>query len=304
MITAKIVADSISRAGDRITTFELVYPRFIHSEFMTHRLFSRNAASSRAIPIDKIMAMIENEPAMPFEWGKNQAGMQAKEVCKGNEIATCEWVWKKAAQSAVHHAKQLQAIGLHKQIVNRVMEPFVHMKTIVTATEWDNWWWLRNHEAAAPEIHELAKVMLQTYNRNEPYKLNDLCWHMPYYLNGYWHPDSQLTLKEALKISGSCCAQVSFFRPEDDGLEKAERIYDRLVTSVPVHASPFEHQAKPMEEGPLEDMHVRGDIWPEGITHCGPNAEEFWSGNFKGWIQHRQLIPNNVCWDYKDEVGE
>jgi thymidylate synthase ThyX len=85
MISAKIIADSISESeyGDRITTFELEYPRFIHGELMTHRLFSRNAASSRAIPINKMMDQVLTAPAMPVEWGLNKSGMQAEEMLKG-----------------------------------------------------------------------------------------------------------------------------------------------------------------------------------------------------------------------------
>lgn len=147
MNKATIVADSVSAVnGQRLITYELEYPRFIHAELMTHRLFSRNAASSRAIPISKMMEMVEETPAMPVEWGMNQAGMQAKEVHSNPEV--CESVWKLAAQQAVYSAQALQNLGLHKQIVNRVLEPFQIMKTIVTATEFDNFFWLRCHKDA------------------------------------------------------------------------------------------------------------------------------------------------------------
>lgn len=320
MISAKIIADSISEAGDRIVTWELQYPRFIHSEFMTHRVFSRNAASSRAIPVETLMKMIEVEPAMPEEWGKNQAGMQAKEVFSSQtEVMNCEWMWVKAAKSAVAHAKEMQEYGIHKQIANRVLEPFVHMKTVVTATEWDNFWWLRCHTDAQPEIRILAEKMYKLYKDNTPRELKSGEWHMPYvdflrdfgtgeqtfysgdYEKAYVGEETleEYTLEEALKISASCCAQVSF-RKSDDSLDKAVRIYDRLVTSEPVHASPLEHQATPMDYFYLEDMNLKGDTWPEGITHVGQGGEKFWSGNFKGWIQNRQLISGNTCWNYEE----
>lgn len=271
-------------------------------ELMTHRLFSRNAASSRAIPIDKMLAMVEEEPAMPVEWGKNQAGMQAKEVLESRyQIATAEFLWKEAAKSAVEQARRLQDCGLHKQIVNRVTEPFVHMKTVVTATEYNNWFWLRCHPDAQPEIKVLAEKMEELYNNNKPFELDNKCWHMPYYLSGYWYPDSELSLEEALKISSSCCAQVSF-RNSDDSLDKAIAIYDRLVTSTPIHASPFEHQATPINDA-TPHLELTGCVnygsypatWQDGVTHVDRNGK-LWSGNFKGWVQHRQLIEGHTKW--------
>lgn len=310
MIEAKIIADSVSENNNRITTFELSYPRFIHSELMTHRLFSRNAASSRAIPIEKMIEQVESNPAMPIEWGVNIAGMQAKTTHMHRPL--CEMTWKLCAARAVESAEALKALGLHKQIVNRVLEPFQWMKTVVTATEFDNFFWLRCHPDAQPEIRKLAELMYEEYKGNKPILLKHGGWHVPYYQgnygNGVWkdcgyaRPEDVgntnweatdwkrggYTLEQALKISASCCAQVSF-RTADDSLEKAERIYDRLVSSVPVHASPFEHQAIAIS---------KTDISQGGLTHedCFGNL---WSGNFKGWIQFRQLIPDNVCWDYK-----
>ncbi len=308
MIKSTIIADSISEYGDRITTYELEYPRFIHSELMTHRLFSRNAASSRAIPIQKMMDMVLESPAMPVEWGMNQAGMQAGEIHK--ETATCVWAWKKAAQRAVESAKQLQALGLHKQIVNRVLEPFQIMKTVVTATEFDNFFWLRCHKDAQPEIHVLADIMYNQYSQNTPQVLKTYEWHLPY-VSTEWCPagsgiiygrdsgGSSLTLEEAQRVSASCCAQVSY-RVIDDSLDKALKIYDQLVSMSPVHASPFEHQATPMIWPAWSGL---GKRWKdgeeeEGTTYMDTNGD-LWSGNLKGWIQHRQLIDGNVCTSYK-----
>lgn len=285
MISAEIIADSINQNGNRITTFECVYPRFIHSELMTHRLFSRNAASSRAIPTDKMLKLIEDSPAMPVEWGKEQSGMQAKEAfTEEYQIGTCIYAWKQAAKSAVDHAKGLQKLGLHKQIVNRIVEPFTLMKTVITATEFNNFFWLRCHPDAQPEIKVLAEIMENLYDESFPVPLSTGHWHMPYYLDGYWHPDSERPLEDALKISASCCAQVSF-RTNDDGIDKAKRIYERLVESTPIHASPFEHQATPIDVNVSED----------GITSIDRYGK-MWSGNFKGWVQHRQLIEGHTKW--------
>ena len=300
MISAKIIADSISVTGNKITTFELEYPRFIHSELMTHRVFSRNAASSRAIPIDKMIAAIEDEPAMPDQWGLNRSGMQSKE--EHTNTTTCIWAWRRAAIGAVFHARELQKLGLHKQIVNRVLEPYQLMKTIVTTTEFDNFFELRCHADAQPEIKILADKMAEALAENIENVVLLLPgeWHVPYYRgahgNGVWKNSGYAnvhcdldggmealddkkgnTLKEAQMISSSCCAQVSY-RTLDDGLDKAFRIYEMLVSTKPVHASPFEHIATPMSE--------TSNI---GITHSDQNGAN-WSGNFREWIQYRQLL--------------
>lgn len=327
-ITAKIIADSISSvSGDRITTFELEYHRYVHAELMTHRMFSRNAASSRAIPVKNMLELVRNSPAMPIHWGKNQAGMQAKEECDnlfkwqtGSGHGGCggentrEEKWSQAANSATKFAQEFGDNGYHKQIVNRLVEPFQMIKVVVTATSFDNFFWLRFHEDSQPEICELARCMLAAYKRSKPQELNPGDWHLPYYGNGYWkksHPlsdtDSQAQfVEDALKISASCCAQVSY-RKNNDSLKKAESVWERLVASQPVHASPTEHQATPMKDAEWEYNYSGCDMTdtPKGYTHVDKD-NKFWSNNFKGWIQHRALIANNVCnsYDYSQDVDE
>ena len=156
-ITAKIIADSISViTGIRLTTMELSYHRYIHSEFMTHRMFSRNASSSRAIPIKKLLEQVKNDPMMPIHWGSNKPGMQAGEELKGEDLHVAQREWINAANNAVDTASHLQELGLHKQIANRLLEPFLAIKVVVTATEWENFFKLRIHKDAQPEIQELA----------------------------------------------------------------------------------------------------------------------------------------------------
>lgn len=321
-ISAKIISHSKSSVnGKEIITFELQYPRFIHSELMTHRVFSRNAASSRAIPIGKMIEQVRNDPAMPIHWGKNQPGMQAKEELDDKTIKWAKAAWLQAAEKAIIQAEYLNSIGAHKQIINRILEPYQWMKTVLTATEFENFFWLRNHEDAQPEIKRLAEVMFEAKENSEPVVLNPGDWHTPYYADGYWRDDSHsekyathtwlvkeedredfdgVKLKDALAISSSCCAQVSY-RALDDSLEKAQMIYKKLVESEPVHASPFEHQATPIKETNYKSHDERSsvndpdwtDTWEKGITHKDVNYT-FWSGNFAGWIQHRQIISNNV----------
>lgn len=303
-IKATIIAHSKSSVnGKEIVTFELIYPRFIHSEIMTHRLFSRNAASSRAIPVNKMIEMVRDNPATPIHWGKNQPGMQAKEEVTNKINSMGHWI--DAASSAAYHAGKLNHHGLHKQVVNRILEPFQMMKTVLTATEFDNFFWLRKHPDAQPEIKLLAEKMWEALQESEPNTLDPKDWHVPYYKKGFWMQGMEDPLDDALAISSSCCAQVSY-RLLDDSLEKARAIYARLVESEPVHASPFEHQASPMDEA-REFWDVGGDslnthvplTWQEGVTHSDKFGN-LWSGNFKSWVQHRQLIKNNACWDYKE----
>lgn len=284
-ITAKIIAYSQAPSGQLIVTFELEYPRFIHGELMTHRLFSRNAASSRAIPVAAIIEQVRNNPAMPIHWGANQAGMQAKQELGTFRKKAAKKLWRIAAKAACKVAEAMTRVGLHKQVANRILEPFQTMKTVVTATCYENWFWLRDHADAQPEIRALAVAMLNELDSQDPARLGYKDWHMPYFGEGYWLEGCGIPLADALAISSSCCAQVSF-RKLDDTLEKARMIYARLVESEPVHASPFEHQAKPMLRG--------ADFRNKGITHKD-RAGHFWSGNFVGWIQHRQLIQNNVA---------
>lgn len=304
MISAKIVAHSkCAITGKEIITWELEYQRFIHAEFMTHRLFSRNAASSRAIPVAAVIEQVRNNPAMPIHWGQNQPGMQAKEELSSALRHSAMFLWKRAAKFAATVAEGLIRIGLHKQATNRILEPFQLIKVVMTTTEDDNWFWLRNHEDAQPEIKELARLMLEAKEKSTPFVLRPGEWHVPYVervLNPrgdvlYWDAGlgRALKLREALAISSSCCAQVSY-RKLDDSLEKAQMVYNRLVESEPVHASPFEHQATPIDDAEADFDYL---TWPEGVTHMDKEGE-LWSGNFCGFIQHRQLIPNNVCKKY------
>ena len=181
MIKATVIADSVHHVtGTRITTFELVYPRFIHSEFMTHRVFNRNASSSRAIPTSKFIEQVRNEPVMPSHWGKNQKGMQAFEELSPMEIKDAEFIWENAASAAAVYAEQLRRGQVHKQIVNRILEPFTHIRVVVTSTSWANFYGLRDHEDAQPEIRELAQAMRKAHNESTPRALPQGEWHLPY----------------------------------------------------------------------------------------------------------------------------
>jgi len=314
-ITVTIIADSISKAGGRITTFCLEYPRLVHSEFMTHRLFSRNAMSSRAIPIATLIQQVIDDPAHPVRFGANQPGMQDKggnhDALIGAGYTAFEW-WKLAGLSAAKFAEGFADAGYHKQVGNRLLEPFQRMKTIVTATDWQNFFWLRVDKDADPTIYPLALKMKAAWDLSVPEVLKPGEWHTPYVDHselddgsiGYYVLDEKgqpvdLTLEEAKSISSSCCAQVSY-RRLNSNKDKALDIYDKLLSGNKVHASPFEHQATP-RRATVEDSWGGFYInciddprsWEEGITHVD-RAGDFWSGNFRNWIQHRQLVPNHT----------
>lgn len=301
-ISAKIILDAISESGVRITTFELEYPRFIHSELMTARVFSRNSASSRAIPIERMIQNIRDNPATPIHWGRNQSGMSAREELEGDDLELVQNLWNNAKAYACDFSKRMADAGAHKQIANRITEPFQHMKVVLTTTELNNWWHLRDHVDAQPEIGGveggLAKVMRKAYNDSTPQLIKAGQWFLPYVevvydsfgeQHFYDEMTRPITLEQAKMISVSCCAQVSY-RKNDGSLEKAEAIYNRLIESEPCHSSPCEHQATPLH---FEYVIPIPTAWPEGVTHMDRGCN-YWSGNFREWIQLRQLIPNNV----------
>jgi len=219
---AEIILDSVSIAGPRLITMELTYPRFIHAEFMTHRMFSRNAASSRAIPTRKMIDMVLNDPAMPVYWGKNKRGMAAKEEIKEVELA--KKMWLKARDEAVHHAHCLKNLNAHKQIVNRIIEPWKNITVICTATEWDNFYGLRRHEDAQPEIHHLANMMFEARENSRPVQR---IWHLPYVQED--EEDVPLDVKK--NISVARCARVSYLTHDGKrNIDKDLTLHERLLT--------------------------------------------------------------------------
>lgn len=240
MITVQILKDSITENGSRVTTFELEYPRYILAELNTHRVFSRNSASSRAIPLDKMIDSILTTNNIPM-WTENKSGMQGEAIQDINLLKQCNSIWFSARLQAIKHAKQLHSLGVHKQNFNRLLEPFQTMKTILTATEFDNFFKLRCHKDAMPEIRVLAELMRDEYNNSTPKLLKVDEWHLPYI-----EDDCDLDLKTQKRISVSCCAQVSY-RKLDTTPEKALNIYDKLVSGDIIHGSAFEHVCRPLE---------------------------------------------------------
>lgn len=272
MIEAKIIKDSMSPAGVRLTTFVLTYPRFIHAEFMTHRVFSRNASSSRAIPVKKQIQMVIDNPAIPLAFTKNQKGMQGGEALDGKAHELAVKSWLHARDNAVMWANTLADLEVHKQYANRILEPFAHITVVCTGTDFANFFALRVHPAAQPEIHELAKQMYELYSSTEPQSLADGEWHLPFIdlKDPKDTEDDTLRFETLIKRSVARCARVSYLNHDGTNTTSQQDmdLYQRLLGQIPIHASPAEHQAMA-----TSDKNVR-------------------SGNFRGWIQYRQTLPH------------
>lgn len=266
-ITAKVLAASRNKfTGTELFTLELRYPRFIHAEFMTHRVFSRNASSSRAIPIYKQIDAVEASPVFPSEWGSNKPGMQAGDPLSREAQTLAEEAWYKAALAAVKYARELKDLGVHKQLANRLLEPFSYITVVVSATEWANFFDLRISPLAQPEIRILAEkiyaAMAECRAHGHIVEADLEYVHAPYVTEeerNTFEPDV------LMMISSARCARVSYLN--HDGLapdvEKDLTLANRLLADK--HASVFEHQAY-------------------------PTASKQWVKNFRDWNQHRAIL--------------
>ena len=286
MIEAKVICDSISKDSPRLTTFQLRYPKYIHSEFMTHRMFSRNASSSRAIPVEKNLREVSSKElrVTPSVFTSEQRGMSGGSELSEDALARAHEIWSHAASDASYHAKRLSSIGVHKSIVNRLIEPFLHINVVCTAVEraYLNFFGLRLDKAAQPEIRILAEAMWQAWNESKIQKLDSGQWHLPLIL-----PDDfdgrVFEIEVAKRVSAARCARVSYMSFETgkrSTIEEDWKLFSKLAESVPAHLSPLEHQATPdklVDDG--QELY-----WRHNHDH----------GNLHGWRQHRKLIPNEA----------
>lgn len=269
MIEASIIADSLYN-GNRLTTFVLKFPRIILSEFNTHRVISKNSASSRAIPFTKMVDSVTTNKFNPIGYQKNHSGMQGTEYFDGEELSRVEELWGTARDNAIKSAKDLYSMGVTKQLCNRILEPFAMHTVIATATEWENFFALRAHPDAEIHIADLAEKMLKKYNENKPNELEAGQWHIPFGDNidmerlRTMGMTGSLLANSKIKISTARCARVSYmdFHGKDD-YESDMKLHDRLISSG--HWSPFEHCAQ------------------------ATNDNRF-IGNLKGFIQYRKFF--------------
>lgn len=252
MISARVIADSVNPAGQRLTTVEATFNRYILAEVNTHRMLSRNSASSRAIPTRRLLLSVLRDPAVPVAWGRNQAGMQARSDLSGwrRWVARRLFLW--ARYPAVLMAWILSKVGLHKQITNRIIEPWMWHTAIITATDWDNLYRLRLHPDAQPEFQETTRCIKAAIDASEPERLGWGQWHTPY----VWgqgrkdffkcqtcesdNPETQA------RISAACCARVSYVRQRDQKSLVEDLVFVNKLASNG-HFSPLEHPAQAVE---------------------------------------------------------
>lgn len=270
---------------ENLWTFELTYPRYIHSEFMTHRMFSRNASSSRAIPVSKVIQQVASNPVIPPKVYMNKAGMVGDVEADATDTVAFYNLWLDAATNAVKTATEMEKIGIHKQHINRILEPFQFIHVIVTATEWSNFFRLRLAPDAQPEMQELANAI---YDEMDKYKYGSFGYIA---VGGYGSPceiisgdstvvtlpyvteediskvgaENYITL---MKVSSARCARVSYNNHDGSkpDIEKDLKLFERL--SEGGHMSPLEHT-------------------------CIRNIEYVPSANLMGWESLRYLLENN-----------
>lgn len=333
-IEAKVLLDSIAQNGARLTTFELTYPRFIHSELLTHRLFSRSSASSRAIPTPKKIERIRKDCAKPSEWGVNQKGMQAAGSVGALDEDLAKLCWKHACDDALVHAEALcgarcsrcelrvpcacsepHLLNIHKQVANRILEPFDHIQVVLSTTKIKNHFLLRlakdkdGRPLADPTYHELATKWKAAMDASAPFPVKAGEWHLPYVQKDVGgiriveDPDLWEVDWETRKmVSAARCARVSYMRQGQGDLEENKTLYERLISGG--HWSPLEHVATPM---PFFEIKNYDDV----CEWCREHATKFvcihwlnaevcmkcaWghvhSGNVHGWRQHRKEFEN------------
>jgi hypothetical protein len=264
--SARVILDSISPYGSRLTTMEVLMHRYVLAEFNTHRVFSRNSASSRAIPFPRQLELMEELGiAYPISWPREQKGMQGGEEFEDGDLYSIRRAWSQAADTAVIVARALHGAGLHKSVVNRLLEPFMWHRVIVSSTEWDNFFAQRCSPLAQPEIRAVAEAMRTALNGSEPQEVAQGQWHMPYMEREDLF-DCQRSGEDPRQVSAARCARVSYLTHDKRrDVQLDVDLYQKLVSADPPHASPLEHVAT-------------------------PNCRVDGVGNFLGWTQLRHQV--------------
>lgn len=275
MYQADIIADSVNECGNRLTTFRLVYPRIIHAEMLRHRTMSRSVSSSRAIPAKRMIEAVENDMYVPTDWRMNEAGMQGWTKATGTIRDDAIYIWLSAATDAIRSAEKLAALGIHKQHVNRLLEPFAWTVEVVSATEWRNFFALRTAPDADPAIQQIAMMMADAYVSHEPRLKRAGAWHLPFVDESTLMIDTSgdRPVSVEREVSAARCARTSYTlrdgKQSDANSDFA--LFSKLTSSG--HWSPLEHPAMAL-------------------------AEPVRSGNFVGWQQLRKCFENESNGDY------
>lgn len=275
MYEAKIIADSISPTGVRLTSVAIVIPRFVLAQLNTHGVLAKSTSSSRAIPVERMISEVVNNPVMPLFWGKNKRGMQASEEIK--QIDEAKKVWLEGAKSAVDLAHRLAELQVHKQITNRVLEPYMWARTIVTGTDWDNFMLLRRHHTTQPEMAKGAQCIYEAMLASTP-KETDI--HAPYIT------ELEFSTLEDVDIpicSAARCARVSYMNHDGTlpDVAKDKALFETLAIDRPPHMSPLEHVG----------------FWVESLKE-----DREYTRKFRGWTQFRALV-ENIGWGNYPQVG-
>jgi thymidylate synthase ThyX len=263
MKNAIILADSLNAmTGDRLTTFLLPrFPKCLLAELNTHRVFSRSAASSRAIPVEKMIQRINEDPYYPA-FKKNKRGMQGEEINESQKHAA-DNIWNNAMLDAIESALELDSKGIHKDMANRLLEPFMRVPVVVSSTEWENFFDLRCSPMANPDFEEVAREMKKSHNENIAWRLDPGRWHIPFISK------SETEILRKLERSAACAARTSYDNHDgtEPNYEKDKALHDMLLKEK--HMSPFEHQAVAMDKS------------------------EFCK-NFRGFRQYRDFIEKGI----------
>ena len=274
-VYAKIVEDSINEKGDRLITYELQFWRPILAEVNTHKVLSKSAGSSRAIPLKRRLKQVRENPALPIHWGSNQPGMQARAELTGARRWAAHRVWDFHRYVTIGCAMALDKIGLHKQVGNRLMEVYVWQKYLVSGTQWENFFRQRDHEDAQPEFAAVARCMNEARNSSEPKLLRAGEWHLPYVSE---EERKSFSNEDLITFSMARCARTSFEKYDggDPDWDADRRTAERLKTARPPHFSPSEHQATPIY-----------DLLQDGK-------------NYVGWQQYRDVMEKQMGMDTTD----
>lgn len=292
---AKILADSLSPEGVRLTTMQITFPRFILAEFNTHA-FSRNSASSRAIPVEKRIAAVQADPFVPEVFGRNKRGMQAGDALESDEQVVSRDAWLRACARAVECAHDLAEMGVHKQHANRLLEPFAWHTVICTATDWRNFFALRCSPMAQPEIRTIAEMMRDVLAAGRPKMIGAREWHLPL-VDGIDADEliAKAGWRGAAEVAAARCARVSYLTHEgrrDHGADfelAAKLLHDG-------HVSPYEHAARPPSQDDVLEQLERLGV-KTYLLHSDQvvvDMKKFKFGKLRGWVPLRWTIPNEA----------
>lgn len=256
----------------RIATFIITMPKFIQAQINSHRMLSRNAASSRAIPAKIIRQRVLKNPFIPVEFSKNKAGMRGGDHFTGIELFFAKKIWLYARYIPCFFHYMGEKLKIHKEIINRLIEPWMFTEVILTATEWENFLKLRIDNSSQPEIQFIAKNIKNILETEKPFILKTGEYHLPFISQ---EEKEKYSIEELKKISTARCARVSYklYDGRDSSLEKDIQLCEKLITGG--HWSPFEHITTPLS-----------------------NLEQ--SGNFIGWKQYRKEFLYENGSDYKN----